>query len=474
MEFSSITETLKTIRSKKISVEELSKIFIKRIKDNKNLNAFIYFNEENIIEKSREIDKLNNNLFLKGIPLAIKDLFCTKNMPTTAGSKILSNFHPTYESFVTQKLLDQGSVFVGKANCDEFAMGSSTTTSFFGNTINPVSPKGKQLVPGGSSGGSAAAVAAKLCLGATGTDTGGSIRQPASFCGVVGMKPTYGLCSRWGIVAFASSLDQAGIFANSIEDASILMKEIAGYDSNDSTSAKTIIPDYYKNLNRDVRGKIIGVPKEYTLPGISDEINTVWEDAIKLFEKGGAKIKKISLPHTKYALPTYYIIAPAEASSNLARYDGVKYGFRSNEKNSLDEMYELTRSEGFGKEVKRRILIGTYVLSAGYYDAYYLKAQKVRKLIADDFTIAFKDCDFILTPTTPSQAFQIGEKEEDPIKMYLNDIFTVPASLAGIPGISVPFGKSKEQLPLGIQLLSKHFDEQTILNAGFYLEKNNE
>ena len=474
MEFSSITETLKKIRSKEISVEELNKIFIKRIKDNKNLNAFIYFNEENIIEQSRKTHNLSNNLSLKGIPLAIKDLFCTKNMPTTAGSKILSNFHPTYESFVTQKLLDQGSVFVGKANCDEFAMGSSTTTSFFGNTINPVSPKGKQLVPGGSSGGSAAAVAAKLCLGATGTDTGGSIRQPASFCGVVGMKPTYGLCSRWGIVAFASSLDQAGIFANSIEDASILMKEVAGYDSNDSTSAKIRIPDYYENLNQDVAGKIIGIPKEYTLPGISDEINTVWEEAIKLFEKGGAKIKKISLPHTKYALPTYYIIAPAEASSNLARYDGVKYGFRANEKNSLDEMYELTRSEGFGKEVKRRILIGTYVLSAGYYDAYYLKAQKVRKLIADDFAIAFKDCDFILTPTTPSQAFQIGEKEEDPIKMYLNDIFTVPASLAGIPGISVPFGKSKEQLPLGIQLLSKHFDEQTILNAGFYLEKNNE
>ena len=474
MEFSSITETLKTIRSKKISIEELNKIFIKRIKDNKNLNAFIYFNEENIIEQSRKTDKLSNNLSLKGIPLAIKDLFCTKNMPTTAGSKILSNFHPTYESFVTQKLLDQGSVFVGKANCDEFAMGSSTTTSFFGNTINPVSPKGKQLVPGGSSGGSAAAVAAKLCLGATGTDTGGSIRQPASFCGVVGMKPTYGLCSRWGIVAFASSLDQAGIFANSIEDASILMKEVAGYDLNDSTSAKIRIPDYYKNLNQDVAGKIIGIPKEYTLPGISDEINNVWEEAIKLFEKGGAKIKKISLPHTKYALPTYYIIAPAEASSNLARYDGVKYGFRANEQNSLDEMYELTRSEGFGKEVKRRILIGTYVLSAGYYDAYYLKAQKVRKLIADDFAIAFKDCDFILTPTTPSQAFQIGEKEDDPIKMYLNDIFTVPASLAGIPGISVPFGKSKEQLPLGIQLLSKHFDEQTILNAGFYLENNNE
>jgi len=474
MEFSSISETLKTIRSKKISIEELNKIFIKRIKDNKNLNAFIYFNEENIIEQSRKIGQLSNNLSLKGIPLAIKDLFCTKSMPTTAGSKILSNFHPTYESFVTQKLLDQGSVFVGKANCDEFAMGSSTTTSFFGNTINPVSPKGKQLVPGGSSGGSAAAVAAKLCLGATGTDTGGSIRQPASFCGVVGMKPTYGLCSRWGIVAFASSLDQAGIFANSIEDASILMKEVAGYDLNDSTSVKIRIPDYYKNLNQDISGKIIGIPKEYTLPGISDEINNVWEKAIKLFEKGGAKIKKISLPHTKYALPTYYIIAPAEASSNLARYDGVKYGLRVDEKNSLDEMYELTRSEGFGKEVKRRILIGTYVLSAGYYDAYYLKAQKVRKLIANDFVEAFSVCDLILTPTAPSAAFPLNEKQEDPIKMYLNDVFTVPASLAGIPGISIPYGKDIKGLPLGIQLLGKHYNEQEIFNAAFALEKDYE
>jgi len=474
MDFTSITETLKLISSKKISIEELNKIFIQRIKDSKNLNAFIYFNEENIINRSRKMDNLGNNLSLKGIPLAIKDLFCTKGMPTTAGSKILSSFNPSYESFVTQKLLNKGAVFVGKANCDEFAMGSSTTTSFFGNTINPLSKNDKHLVPGGSSGGSAAAVAAKLCLGATGTDTGGSIRQPASFCGVVGIKPTYGLCSRWGIVAFASSLDQAGIFANSIEDASILMKEVAGYDANDSTSAKIEIPNYYKNLNQDVKGKIIGIPKEYSLPGIPDEINNVWENAIKFFEKGGAKIKKISLPHTKYALPTYYIIAPAEASSNLARYDGVKYGFRADKNNSLDEMYELTRSEGFGKEVKRRILIGTYVLSAGYYDAYYLKAQKVRKLIADDFDIAFKNCDFILTPTTPSQAFPIGEKEDDPIKMYLNDIFTVPASLAGIPGISVPFGKSKEQLPLGIQLLSKHFNEQTILDAGFYLEKSNE
>ena len=474
MEFSSITETLDKIQSKKISVEELNKIFILRIKNNDELNAFIYFNEEIIIDQSRKIDNLRDNLRLKGIPLGIKDLFCTKNMPTTAASKILRNFSPTYESFVTQKLLDQGSVFVGKTNCDEFAMGSATTTSFFGNTINPISPKGTQLVPGGSSGGSAAAVAAKLCLGATGTDTGGSIRQPASFCGVIGMKPTYGLCSRWGIVAFSSSLDQAGIFANNIEDAAILMREIAGYDSNDSTSAKVNIPDYFNNLNQDLSNKIVGIPKEYTLPGIPDEINIVWEKAIKLFEKGGAKIKKISLPHTKYALPTYYIIAPAEASSNLARYDGVKYGFRAKHENSLDEMYELTRSEGFGKEVKRRILIGTYVLSAGYYDSYYLKAQKVRKLITNDFASAFKECDFILTPTTPSPAFPIGEKEDDPIKMYLNDIFTVPASLAGIPGISVPFGETKNGLPLGVQLLSKHFDEQSILDAGYYLEKNNE
>ena len=281
-------------------------------------------------------------------------------------------------------------------------------------------------------------MAANLCLGATGTDTGGSIRQPASFCGVVGIKPTYGLCSRWGIIAFSSSLDQAGIFANNIEDTAILIKEIAGYDPNDSTSANVKIPDYYKNLNLDLSGKIIGIPNEYRLPNIPDEINNVWERAIKVFEKSGAKIKKISLPHTKYALPTYYIIAPAEASSNLARYDGIKYGYRSSNENSLDDMYELTRSEGFGKEVKRRILIGTYVLSAGYYDAYYLKAQKVRNLIANDFNQAFKECNFILTPTTPCPAFPIGEKEDDPIKMYLNDIFTVPASLAGLPGISIP------------------------------------
>tara|TARA_B100000579_G_scaffold113322_1_gene90677 strand:- start:403 stop:1824 length:1422 start_codon:yes stop_codon:yes gene_type:complete len=473
MNFNTITETSNLIRNKKISVKELSEIFIKRIKENTDLNAFIFFNEDLIIKRAKKIDNLKEELSLKGIPLGIKDLFCTKNMPTTAGSKILQNFHPKYESFVTKKLLNKGAIFLGKTNLDEFAMGSSTTTSFFGNTINPVS-KNKKLVPGGSSGGSAAAVSAKLCLGATGTDTGGSIRQPASFCGVVGMKPTYGLCSRWGIIAFSSSLDQAGIFANNIEDTSILIREIAGYDENDSTSSNIKVPDYFNNLNANISGKTIGIPKEYSLPEVPDEINNVWDKAIKIFEKGGAKIKRISLPHTKYALPTYYIIAPAEASSNLARYDGIKYGFRANNSDSLDEMYELTRSEGFGKEVKRRILIGTYVLSAGYYDAYYLKAQKVRNLIAEDFKESFKECDFLLTPTTPSSAFAIGEKEDDPIKMYLNDIFTVPASLAGLPGISIPFGKSLDGNPLGIQLLSKHFDEQTILNAGYYLEKNNE
>ena len=473
MNFNTITETSNLIRNKKISVRELSEIFIQRIKKNTELNAFIYFNEDLIIKRAKEIDSLKEDLSLKGIPLGIKDLFCTKNMPTTAGSKILSNFHPTYESFVTKKLLKQGAIFVGKTNLDEFAMGSSTTTSFFGNTINPVS-KNKKLVPGGSSGGSAAAVSARLCLGATGTDTGGSIRQPASFCGVVGIKPTYGLCSRWGIAAFASSLDQAGVFTNNTEDASILLESIAGFDERDSTSANIEIPNYFKNLNHDVAGKTIGIPKEYSIDGTPEEISKIWEEAIKVLEKNGAKIKNISLPHTKYALPTYYIIAPAEASSNLARYDGVKYGYRSSEIDSLDEMYENTRGQGFGQEVKRRILIGTYVLSAGYYDAYYLKAQKVRKLIANDFNEAFKECDLIVTPTAPSSAFPLNQEQHDPIKMYLNDVFTVPASLAGLPGISIPFGKDKNNLPLGIQILGKHFDEQQVFNTALSLEKSYE
>ena len=475
MEFNTISEALLNIKNKKISITELNKEFIKKINKSKSLNTLIYFNEEDILERCKKLESISGeNLSLYGIPLGIKDLFCTKDIPTTAASKILKNFIPTYESTVTQLLLNQGAVFVGKTNLDEFAMGSSTTTSYFGNTINPMSKNSEKLVPGGSSGGSAAAVAAKLCFGATGTDTGGSIRQPASFCGVVGMKPTYGLCSRWGIIAFASSLDQAGIFSNNIEDAAILMKEIAGHDEKDSTSFKINIPNYFENLNYDMKDKVIGIPKEYSLPNIPDEINEVWENAKKIFEKSGAKLKNISLPHTKYALPAYYIIAPAEASSNLSRYDGVKYGYRIDKSSSLDEMYELSRSEGFGKEVKRRILIGTYVLSAGYYEAYYIKAQKIRQLIANDFENSFEECDFILTPTTPSAAFNIGEKEDDPIKMYLNDIFTVPASLAGLPAISVPFGKSKNNLPLGIQLISKHFNEQLLLNAGLLLEKNND
>ena len=474
MEFKSINQLKSLIDENKISVKEIAQTYIKKIKEKKDLNIFIYFDEDKINNQVTEIEKLPNNKKLKGIPIAVKDLFCTKNMPTTAASKILENFNPTYESFVTQKLINEGSLFVGKTNLDEFAMGSATNTSYFGNTINPLSNKDTPLAPGGSSGGSAAAVAADLCLGSTGTDTGGSIRQPASFCGVVGIKPTYGLCSRWGIAAFASSLDQAGIFSKNVTDASILLEEIAGHDERDSTSSNVSIPNYSKQLNSDLNGKTIGIPKEYTVDGISDEINAVWDDAIKSLEKKGAKIKHISLPHTKYALPTYYIIAPAEASSNLARYDGVKYGFRADDAKSLDEMYEMTRSEGFGKEVKRRILIGTYVLSAGYYDAYYLKAQKVRKLIANDFIETFKECDLILTPTAPSAAFPLNEKQDDPIKMYLNDVFTVPASLAGIPGISIPYGKDKNGLPLGIQLLGKHFDEQEIFNAAFALEKDYE
>jgi len=474
MTFRSLKETINSFESKKISIRELNEEYIKKIKEKTNLNIFIYFDEENIINQINILEKDNSKKILKGIPLAIKDLFCTKDMPTTAASKILENFNPSYESFVTQNLLNDGAIFVGKTNLDEFAMGSATNTSYFGSTINPLSKKEEPLAPGGSSGGSAAAVSAELCLGAIGTDTGGSIRQPASFCGVVGIKPTYGLCSRWGIAAFASSLDQAGVFSNNVEDASILLESVAGFDGRDSTSAKVNIPNYFNNLNDDLSGKTVGIPKEYSIDGTPEEVNEIWENAIKIFENKGVKIKNISLPHTKYALPTYYIIAPAEASSNLARYDGVKYGFRANKISSLDEMYENTRGEGFGKEVKRRILIGTYVLSAGYYDAYYLKAQKVRKLIANDFNEAFKECDFIVTPTTPSAAFPLNEKQEDPIKMYLNDVFTVPASLAGLPGISIPFGNDKNNLPLGIQILGKHFDEQQIFNAALSLEKSYE
>ena len=470
----SLKKTIENLQNKKISIRELNQEYINKIKTKSELNIFIHFDEQKILDQVSELENDNSNKKLKGIPLAIKDLFCTKKMPTTAASKILENFNPTYESFVTQKLLDDGAIFVGKTNLDEFAMGSATDTSYFGNTINPLSKESEPLAPGGSSGGSAAAVAADLCLGATGTDTGGSIRQPASFCGVVGIKPTYGLCSRWGIAAFASSLDQAGVFTHNVEDAAILLESTAGFDKRDSTSANIKIPNYYDNLTDDLSGKTIGIPKEYSIDGTPEEVSKIWEDAIKVLEKKGIKIKNISLPHTKYALPTYYIIAPAEASSNLARYDGVKYGYRSDEISSLDEMYENTRGQGFGKEVKRRILIGTYVLSAGYYDAYYLKAQRVRKLIANDFNEAFKECDLIVTPTAPSAAFPLNQEQDDPIKMYLNDVFTVPASLAGLPGISIPFGKDKNDLPLGIQILGKHFDEQQVLNGALLLERSYE
>ncbi|MBI29328.1 MAG: Glutamyl-tRNA(Gln) amidotransferase subunit A [Alphaproteobacteria bacterium MarineAlpha5_Bin11] len=473
-EFSSIDKLLKLLKENKISVTEISKHFIDKIKKSE-IKAFIHFNEDNILDNAKKLDDLKSKGTFKrihGIPIGVKDLFCTKNIRTTAGSKILKNFIPTYESTVTSNLLNEGALFVGKTNLDEFAMGSSTTTSYFGSTINPCSKdKNKKLVAGGSSGGSAAAVSANLCLGATGTDTGGSIRQPASFCGVIGIKPTYGLCSRWGIIAFASSLDQAGVFSNNVKDASILLEIMAGYDNKDSTSANIKIPEYSKNLSSNIKGKKIGIPKEYDTENIPEDIKINWMNSKDYLQKNGAEIISISLPHTKFALPTYYILAPAEASSNLARYDGVKYGFRSKINDSLDAMYEVTRNEGFGAEVKRRILIGTYVLSAGYYEAYYLKAQKIRSLISNDFKEAFNKCDAILTPTSPSEAFPIGEKEDDPIKMYLNDIFTVPASLAGLPGISIPFGNSNNGLPLGIQIIGRHFDEQTILNISNNLEE---
>ena len=467
----SLSELVENIKSKKLSSSEVTKAFVERSEKSKELNTYITEDYTNALNKAKKFDeKPNLDLKLPGIPMAVKDLFCTRDLKTTAGSKILNNFVPTYESTVTQNIWNEGAILMGKLNCDEFAMGSSNETSFFGNVQNPID---KNLVPGGSSGGSSSAVAAQLTPITIGTDTGGSIRQPASFTGTVGLKPTYGSCSRYGIVAFASSLDQAGPMAQNVKDCALLQEVISTYDEKDSTSIDFKRNEYSKELTKDIKGKKIGIPKEYRVDGMPKEIEDLWKKGIEYAKDCGAEIIDISLPHTNYALPTYYIVAPAEASSNLARYDGVKYGFRAEGENLID-MYEKTRSEGFGAEVQRRIMIGTYVLSSGYYDAYYLKAQKVRKLISNDFKETFKECDIILTPTTPSAAFRIGEKEDNPIKMYLNDIFTVPASLAGLPGISIPFGYTKENLPLGIQLLSKHFDEQNILNAAYFLEKNYE
>ena len=407
---------------------------------------------------------------MDGIPIAVKDLFCTGGVLTTAGSHILDGFTPTYDSTVTANLKRAGAVMLGKTNMDEFAMGSANMTSYYGPVKNPwKGGGGRDLVPGGSSGGSTAAVAARLCLGAIGTDTGGSIRQPASFCGVVGLKPTYGRCSRWGIVAFASSLDQAGPMARTVRDAAIVLGAMAGHDARDSTSAPVDVPDFEAGLDAGVGGLRVGIPKEYVVDGMAAEIGRLWEKGAAWLKESGADIVEVSLPHTKYALPAYYIVAPAEASSNLARYDGVRYGLRV-AGGSLDEMYENTRGAGFGAEVRRRVLIGTYVLSAGYYDAYYLKAQKVRTLIAEDFRRAFETVDVLLTPTAPSAAFAIGEKMDDPIAMYLNDVFTVPASLAGLPAISVPAGLSAGGLPLGLHLIGRPFDEETVLRAAHALE----
>jgi aspartyl-tRNA(Asn)/glutamyl-tRNA(Gln) amidotransferase subunit A len=412
---------------------------------------------------------------LEGIPLGIKDLFCTKGVLTTAGSHILDGFHPPYESTVTSHLWRDGAVMLGKLNLDEFAMGSANITSYYGNVVNPWSPGepgqwSRRLVPGGSSGGSAAAVAFGAALGATGTDTGGSIRQPAGFCGIAGIKPTYGRCSRFGIVAFASSLDQAGPMARTVKDCAILLRSMAGHDPLDSTSVDRAVPDYEAGLATSIKGLRVGIPRQYRVDGMPAEIDAIWEQGKAWLRDAGATVVDVSLPHTKYALPAYYIVAPAEASSNLARYDGVRFGLRVDPGGSLIDMYEATRGEGFGREVRRRILIGTYVLSAGYYDAYYLQAQKVRTRIAQDFTAAFADCDVILTPTAPSAAFGIGEKMDDPIAMYLNDVFTVPANLAGLPGLSVPAGLDAGGLPLGLQIVGRPFDEETVLRAGAVIE----
>ncbi|MBT5194135.1 MAG: Asp-tRNA(Asn)/Glu-tRNA(Gln) amidotransferase subunit GatA [Rhodospirillaceae bacterium] len=409
---------------------------------------------------------------LEGIPLAIKDLFCTKGTLTTAGSHILDGFKPPYESTVSDNLWQAGAVMLGKTNMDEFAMGSSNETSYYGPVQNPWRRDGdnQALVPGGSSGGSAAAVAGRFAMAATATDTGGSIRQPAAFTGTVGCKPTYGRCSRWGVVAFASSLDQAGPITRDVRDNAIMLGAMAGYDPKDSTSADVPLPDFEAALSGDIRGLNIGVPKEYVLDGMPGEIETLWQQGIGWLKDAGAEIIDISLPHTKYALPAYYIVAPAEASSNLARYDGVRFGLRESGED-LTEMYENTRAAGFGAEVRRRVLIGTYVLSAGYYDAYYLKAQKIRRLIAQDFQEVYEDVDAILTPSAPSAAFPFGDKSDDPIAMYLNDVFTVPANLAGLPGISVPAGLSGDGLPLGLQILAPAFDEETMFRVAGVVEE---
>ena len=465
------------LRRKEFSATELTEVHLAAVEKARALNAFVLETPDRAREMAKAADARlakGEGGPLEGVPLGIKDLFCTKGVRTTACSHILDNFVPSYESTVTANLWRDGAVLLGKLNNDEFAMGSSNENSCFGPVASPWRPPGAdvKLVPGGSSGGSAAAVAANLCFGATGTDTGGSIRQPAAFCGIVGLKPTYGRCSRWGIVAFASSLDQAGPFARSVRDCAILLRSMAGPDPKDTTCVDLAVPDYEKSVGGSVKGMRIGIPKEYRMPGMPPEIEALWQRGAQWLKDAGAVTVDISLPHTKYALPAYYVVAPAEASSNLARYDGVRYGLRVPGRDVID-MYEKTRAEGFGKEVRRRIMIGTYVLSAGYYDAYYLRAQKVRTLIKRDFETCFADgIDAILTPATPSAAFAIGEKgRADPVEMYLNDIFTVTVNMAGLPGISVPGGLDAQGLPLGLQLVGRPFAEETLFALGAVIER---
>ena len=470
-----ISDAREGLAAKSFSAVELTEAHLAAIEAaNLALNAYVLTTPERAIDMAKASDARiakGKAGKLEGIPLGIKDLFCTKDVRTTACSHILDGFTPPYESTVTSNLWNAGAVMLGKLNNDEFAMGSSNETSFYGEVVNPWRRKGSDapLVPGGSSGGSSAAVAARLCLGATATDTGGSIRQPAAFTGTVGLKPTYGRCSRWGIVAFASSLDQAGPIARTVRDAAIMLGAMAGHDPKDTTCADLPVPDFEAVLGQGVKGLTIGIPKEYRVEGMEPEIEALWQQSIAWLTKAGDTVKDVSLPHTKYALPSYYIVAPAEASSNLARYDGVRYGLREPGKDVIS-MYENTREAGFGAEVKRRVLIGTYVLSAGYYDAYYLKAQKVRTLIKRDFDQVFESVDAILTPTTPGPAFAAGETSGDPLEMYLNDIFTVTVNMAGLPGLSVPAGLSSEGTPLGLQVIGRAFDEETLLRVGQAIE----
>ncbi len=470
-----LAEARKGLEKKEFSALDLTNASLQAIERAGALNAVITLCAERALKMAeRAQEKINkgDGGALEGIPIGVKDLFCTEGIASGACSNILEGFVPPYESSVTNNLWQAGSVMLGKLNMDEFAMGSSNETSKYGAVVNPWKAKNsdKELVPGGSSGGSAAFVAARLGYGATASDTGGSIRQPAALTGTIGMKPSYGRCSRWGMIAFASSLDQAGPITNTVRDSAILLTSMAGHDPKDTTSINCPVPDYEAMLGKNVKGMKIGIPKEYRMEGVPEEINALWEKGMEWFKEQGAEIIEVSLPHTKYALPAYYIVAPAEASSNLARYDGVRYGLRVEGK-SLEEMYQNTRAAGFGDEVRRRVFMGTYVLSAGYYDAYYVKAQKIRRLIANDFHSVFKKVDVLLTPTTPNAAFALGEKMDDPLSMYINDIFTVPANMSGIPAISVPAGLDKQGLPLGLQLMAPAFGEEVLFQTAYALEE---